>query len=100
MVPAGNKAKSLSSVNHTTKTNHHHYQRKILTVSPSSESDDSSISKLNWINTLEKKRLLDKFYEGDYENENVQVPEGNDLSDKDSDKRISDFLSCDDSCDN
>ena len=25
MVPAGNKAKSLSSVNHTTKTIHHHY---------------------------------------------------------------------------
>ena len=24
MVPAGNKAKRLSSVNHTTKTNHHH----------------------------------------------------------------------------
>ena len=26
MVPAGNKAKSLSSVNHTTKTIHHHHQ--------------------------------------------------------------------------
>ena len=25
MVPAGNKAKSLSSVNHTTKTIHHHH---------------------------------------------------------------------------
>ena len=61
MVPAGNKAKSLSSVNHTTKTNHHHYQRKILTVSPSSKSDDSSISKLNWINTLEKKDSLISF---------------------------------------
>ena len=26
MVPAGNKAKSLSSVNHTTKAIHHHHQ--------------------------------------------------------------------------
>ena len=29
MVPAGNKAKSLSSVNHTTKTIHHHHHHWI-----------------------------------------------------------------------
>ena len=28
MVPAGNKAKSLSSVNHTTKTIHHHHHHE------------------------------------------------------------------------
>ena len=50
-------------------------KQTLLTVSPSSESNNSSITKLNWINTFGKKRLIDKFYEGDYENENVQVPE-------------------------
>ena len=30
MVPAGNKAKSLSSVNHTTKTIHHHHQQRLF----------------------------------------------------------------------
>ena len=31
MVPAGNKAKRLSSVNHTTKTIHHHHQKTLTT---------------------------------------------------------------------
>ena len=30
MVPAGNKAKRLSSVNHTTKTNYHHHHQIML----------------------------------------------------------------------
>ena len=30
MVPAGNKAKRLSSVNHTTKTIHHYHHQKAL----------------------------------------------------------------------
>ena len=48
---------------------------------------------------IDKKRLIDKFYEGDYENENVQVPENNNSSDKESNKEVSDFLSSEDSCD-
>ena len=42
---------------------------------------------------------MDKFYEGDYENENVQVPESNNSSDKESNKEVSDFLSSEDSYD-
>ena len=48
---------------------------------------------------IDKKRLIAKFYEGDYENENVQVPENNNSSDKKSKKEVSDFLSREDSCD-
>ena len=48
---------------------------------------------MNWINTFGKKRLIDKFYEGGKENENVQVPENNNSSDNESDCEISDFLS-------
>ena len=73
--------------------------QKLLTVSPSTESDDSRISKLNRINTFGKKRLIDKFYEGDFEKKNVQVPENNNLSDKESETGVSDFLSSKDSCD-
>ena len=32
------------------------------------------------------------FYEGDDENENVQVPENNNSSNKESDRGVSDFL--------
>ena len=32
MVPAGNKAKHLSSVNHNTKTNYHHHHQCLLTI--------------------------------------------------------------------
>ena len=124
-------------------------KQTLLTVSPSSESNNSSITKLNWINPfsarilwktgikkkkkhpilkgyisktrtnsefsskqccflfvvidkkifIDKKRLTDKFYEGDYENENVQVPENNNSSDKKNKKKVSDFLSSEDSCD-
>ena len=49
----------------------------IIIVSPSFKSNDLSIAELNWINTFGKKRLVDKFYEGDNENKNVQVPENN-----------------------
>ena len=45
-----------------------------------------------------KKRLIDKFYEGNYENENVQVTESNNSSDKGSDREVSDFVSSEDSC--
>ena len=45
------------------------------------------------------KRLTDTFYEGGYEQENVLVPENNDSSDKKSDREVSDFLSCEDCCD-
>ena len=45
-------------------------------------------------NTFEKKRLID---EGDYENENAQVPENNNSSDKESNREVSDFLSSEDS---
>ena len=38
------------------------------------------------------KKVIDKFYEGDDENENVQVPENNNSSDKGSDRGVSDFL--------
>ena len=38
-------------------------------------------------------------YEGEYKNENVQVPENNNSSDKESDKEVSDFLSSENSCD-
>ena len=47
---------------------------------------------------IDKKRLIDKFYEGDYENENFQVPESNASSVKESNKEVSDFLSSEDSC--
>ena len=40
-----------------------------------------------------------KFGEGDYENENIQLPENNNSSDKESDKDVSDFISGEDSCD-
>ena len=74
-------------------------KQKLITVSPSSESDDSGITELNRINTFGKKRLIDKFYEGDNENENVQVPEKNNSSENESDWEVSDFLSSEDSCD-
>ena len=64
---------------------------KLLTVRPSSESNNSSITKLNWINTFGKNGLIDKFYEGDYENSNS--------SDKEGDREVSDFLSSEDYCD-
>ena len=48
---------------------------------------------------IDKERLIDKFYEGDYENESVQVPENNNSSNKESNKEVSDFLSSEDSCD-
>ena len=56
-------------------------KQKLLTVSLSSNRNNSSITKVNQINRLGKKRLLDKFYQGDCENENVQVPENNNSSD-------------------
>ena len=43
--------------------------------------------------TFGENRLIDQFYQVDYENENVQVPENNNSSDKESDKKVSDFLS-------
>ena len=46
-----------------------------------------------------KNRLIDKFYEGDYKNENAQVPENNNSSDKESNKEIFDFVSGEDICD-
>ena len=45
-----------------------------------------------------KKRLIDKFYEGDYGNENVQVIENNNSSDNESNLDVSDFLFSKDSC--
>ena len=48
---------------------------------------------------IDKKKLIDKFHEGDYENENVQVSENNNSSDKESKRKVSDFLSSEDSCD-
>ena len=66
---------------------------------PSSESSNSSIIKLNWINAFCKKRLIDKFYEGNYDNENVQVPENSNSSNKEGDREVSDFLSSEDYCD-
>ena len=62
--------------------------RESKTVSPSSEIGDSSITKLNW-----------KIHEGGKENENVQVPENNNSSDKESNWEVSDFFSSEDSCD-
>ena len=53
----------------------------------------------NWIDTFGKKIHIDKFCEGDYENENVQVPEYNNSSNKESDREVFDFLSSEDSCD-
>ena len=35
-------------------------EQKLITLNPSSESDDSSTTKLNWINTFGKKRLIVK----------------------------------------
>ena len=74
-------------------------KQKLLTVIPSSESNNSSTTKLNLIDTFGKKRLTDKFYEGDYENENAQVTENNNSSDKESDVEVSKFLLSKDSCD-
>ena len=67
-------------------------KQKLITASPSSESGDASIIKLNCVNAFGKKRLIDKFYEGYDKNENAQVPENNNSSDKESDKEVSDFL--------
>ena len=47
---------------------------------------------MNRSNTFGKKRLIEKFYEGDYENKNVQVPENNNSSDKKKSLGISDFM--------
>ena len=74
-------------------------KKKLLTVSPNSESNNSSITKLNWINKFGKKRFIDKFYEGYYENENAQVTEKHNSSDKESAMDVSDFLFSKDSCD-
>ena len=41
---------------------------------------------------LVKKGPIDKFYEGGYENENVQVPENNNSSDRESDREFQIFL--------
>ena len=54
---------------------------------------------MNQINTFDKKRLIDKFYEGDNENENVPGPKNNNSSDNESDCEVSDFVSSEDSCD-
>ena len=70
------------------KTLQNRKDRESKTVSPSSESDDFSITKLNW-----------KIYEGGKENQNVQVPENNNSSDKESNWEVSDFFSSEDSCD-
>ena len=67
-------------------------KQKLITASRSSESGDSSITKLNYLNTFGRKKVIDKFYEGDDENENVQVRENNNSSDKESDRGVSDFL--------
>ena len=73
----GNLADDQENITETKKRR----KQKVLTASPSSESNNSSITKLNWINTFgKKKRLIDKFYEGDYENENVQATENNNSS--------------------
>ena len=74
-------------------------KKKLITVNPSSKSGDSSIIKLNQINTFGRKRLIDKFYKGDCENENVQVPENSNSSNDESYWEVSDFLSSNDSCD-
>ena len=39
-----------------------------------------------------KKGPIDKFYEGGYEKENVQVPENNNSSDRESDREFQIFL--------
>ena len=67
-------------------------EQKLITFSPSPESGDFNITKLN-----RKKRLTDRFYEDDNENENG--PENNNSSDNESDWEVSDFLSSEDSCD-
>ena len=41
---------------------------------------------------LVKKGPIDKFYEGGYEEENVQVPENNNSSDRESDREFQIFL--------
>ena len=45
----------------------------LLTLSPSFESNNSSITELNRIQTFGKKRLIDKFYEGEYESARKQL---------------------------
>ena len=47
MVPAGNKAKRLSSVNHTTKAIHHHHHLELLTPETMefSGNEDKNIEK-------------------------------------------------------
>ena len=45
-----------------------------------------------------KKRLIDKIYESDHENENVQVPENNNSSNKESGREVLDFLFSEDYC--
>ena len=57
------------------------------------------MTEVNQVNTFDKKRLNDTFYEGKDQNENVQGPENNDSCDHESDWKVSDFLSSEDSCD-
>ena len=71
-------------------------KQKLLTVNTNYTRNNSSVTELNRIN---KKRLNDKFCEGGYENENVQVPENNNSSDKESHREVSDFLSSEGSSD-
>ena len=64
------------------------------------KENDSSITKLNQVILLvKKKRLTGKFFEGDYETEIAQVPENDNSSDQESDTKISDIFSSEDSCD-
>ena len=62
--------------------------KKIITVSPSSKSNNSNITKLNL-----------KFYEGDKENKNVHMPENNNSNDTKSELEVSNFFTSEDSCD-
>ena len=48
MVPAGNKAKRLSPVNHTTKTIHHHHHRRVSTEYSSTIVSNVFLLKLGW----------------------------------------------------
>ena len=66
MVPAGNKAKRLSSVNHTTETNHHHHQgiKSIINISKKSNKTINYI-KLNdqeVTNPFEVARPFNQFF--------------------------------------
>ena len=70
MFPAGNKAKRLSSVNHTTKTIHHHHQKYYTyTILEESKYVQEKIKIENYIDEDIEKSDSNDERESDFDND-------------------------------